>query len=75
MSIYLKPTAYAAVAVGLGLAVSSLPLFTARPLIRVAIIGAFEAVAYTALVKRLAPDVWNQLRDRIRGAPFRRVAA
>jgi len=71
MGIYLRPTAYAAVAVGIGLAASGLPLFAARPLIRIGIIGAFEAVAYTALVKWLAPDVWDQLRDRIRGALFR----
>jgi O-antigen/teichoic acid export membrane protein len=74
MSIYLRPTAYAAVAVGVGLGASGLPFLTDRPLSRIVIIGGCEAVAYTALVKWFAPEVWKQLRDRVGGALLRHAA-
>ncbi len=65
VSIYLRPTSYAAMAVGVGWAVSMLPLFAARPLIRIVIITAAGAASYAALVRWLAPEVWNELRDRL----------
>ena len=73
--IYLRPTTYAAAAVGLGLAISMLPWFVHYPLTRIAIIVSVGAALYAALVRWLAVDVWSELRNRALGALKRRVAA
>jgi hypothetical protein len=72
-AIYLRPTAYAALSVGIGLSLSLLPPFAAHPLVRIAVIGLFAVTAYAALVRWLEPAIWLQLLDRIRGAVHRRV--
>ena len=73
--IYLRPTAYAAVAVGAGLAISELPLLAGYPLFRAAVIGFVGLSLYAALVRWRAPEVWGELRDRVFGALRHRVAA
>ena len=73
--IYLWPTGCAAAAVGTGLAVAGLPMFVAHPLIRVAVICAVAGLAYAALVRWLAPEVWRELSSRIGGGLRRRVPA
>jgi O-antigen/teichoic acid export membrane protein len=67
-AIYLWPTAYAALAVGIGLGLSLLPPFAAHPLARIVAIGLFAVPAYAALVRWLEPAVWLQLVDRVRSA-------
>ncbi len=66
--IYLRPTAYAAVAVGSGLLVSMLPWLAGRPLTRVLVIGVVGTALYAGLVRWLASDIWVELRDRAIGA-------
>lgn len=66
--IYLQPTAYAAIAVGMGLAVSELPLLADLALLRAAVIGAAGLSVYAALVRWQAPEVWGALRDRMTAA-------
>jgi len=72
--IYLKPMSYAAIAVGFGLAISLLPVFADHPLVRVVIIGVLGVAVYTALVRWLASEVWNELWSRVTNA-FGRHAA
>lgn len=67
-AIYFRPTAYAAAAAGLGLAAAALPPFAGNPLTRVAIICGAGAAVYAVLVRWLAPEVWLELRRRVRGA-------
>ena len=66
--IYLRPTAYAAAAVGLGLLAASLPGIDGHPLVRVMVIGAVGTALYAALVRWRAPEIWGELRDRAMGA-------
>ncbi len=73
--IYLRPTAYAAVAVDVGLALSKLPPLAGLPVIRAAVIGSVGLALYAALVRWRAPEVWAALRDRITAALRRSVAA
>ena len=68
MSLYLRPTIYAAVAIGVGLAISMLPLLNPMPFIRVAVIGVVGGGIYAALVKWQAPQVWYELSSRIKNA-------
>ncbi len=72
--IYVRPTLYAAVAAGAGLAVAGLPVFAALPIIRIGIIGAIGSVLYALLVRLLAREVWRELSDRVWGALRRRGA-
>lgn len=74
-SIYLRPMGLAAVAVGAGMAVAALSLLADRPLSRIAVIGIIGSSLYAALTRWIAPEVWNELRDRILGALRRRVPA
>ena len=67
-SIYLEPIGYAAAAVGVGFAVSTLPAFAGMPLARVMVVGVLSGVSYMVLVKLLAPDVWRELKGRALGA-------
>ena len=73
--LHLLPAAYAAAAVGLGLAVSELPPFAGLSLLRAAVIGAVGLPAYAALVRWRAPEVWDALWDRVASALHRRAAA
>jgi len=73
--MHLQPAAYAAVAVGVGLAISELPLLDGLPLLRAVIIGSVGLALYAVLVRWQAPEVWNALRDRIIAAFRRSVAA
>jgi len=66
-AIYVRPTVYAAAAAGFGLAAAALPPFAGHPLARVAIIGVAGSAAYAVLVRCLAPEVWLELRRRVRG--------
>ncbi len=66
--IYLRPTAYAGVAVGLGLLASMPRWFEGNPLLRVLIIGVVGVGIYAGLVRWLATEVWSELRDRATGA-------
>jgi O-antigen/teichoic acid export membrane protein len=66
--IYLRPTAYAAVAVGLGLLASMPPWFADHQLVRVLVIGVVGTALYAVLVRWLATEVWGELRDRAIGA-------
>jgi PST family polysaccharide transporter len=66
--IYLRPTAYAGVAVGLGLLASMPPWFDAHQLLRVLVIGVVGTGLYAVLVRWLAAEVWGELRDRAIGA-------
>ncbi len=69
--MHLQPAAYAAAAVGAGLAVAALPVLADAPLLRAVVIGAVGLPLYAALVRWQAPEVWGALRDRV-GAAFRR---
>ncbi len=73
--MYLQPGAYAAAAVGVGLAVAALPSLADAPLLRAVVTGAVGLPAYAALVRWQAPAVWGALRDRVAAALRRRVAA
>lgn len=73
--IYLKPSALAACAVGLGAAVSLLPVVRDLPLARVFVIGLVGTVVYAGLVGRFAPDIWQEVRDRLFKALRRTVPA
>lgn len=73
--IYLEPTAYAAVAVGTGLAVSELPLLAGLPSLRAVVIGSVGLALYAVLVRWWAPEVWGALRDRMTAALRRTTAA
>ena len=73
--IYLQPTAYAAVAVGVGLLLSEMPFLADLPVLRAAMIGVTGLFLYAALVRWRAPEVWGALRDRVAGALRRQVAA
>ncbi len=66
--IYLRPTAYAGVAVGLGLLASMLPWLDGHQLVRVLVIGVVGIALYAALVRWLAHEIWSELRDRAVGA-------
>ena len=70
-----EPAVYAAVAVGVGLAVSKLPALADVPLIRAIVIGAIGFPLYAALVRWRAPEVWGALRDRVAAALRRSTAA
>lgn len=72
--LHLEPALYAAVAVGVGLAVSGLPPFAGLPVLRAVVIGCIGAFLYAMLVRWRAPEVWGALRDRI-AAALRRPAA
>ena len=74
-AMYLQPTAYAAAAAGAGLAAASLPLLADAPLVRALVIGVVGLLAYAALVRWQAPEVWAALRDRVRAGLRRRVIA
>ena len=73
--MHLQPAAYAAAAVGAGLAASDLPLLAGAPLVRTVVIGAVALSLYAALVRWRVPEVWEALRDRVGGALRRRAAA
>jgi O-antigen/teichoic acid export membrane protein len=72
-AIYLRPTAYAALAVGLGRGLSLLPPFAAHAPAQIAVVCLFAAPTYAALVRWLEPAIWLQLLDRIRSAVHKRV--
>ncbi len=73
--MHLQPTAYAAVAVGVGLAVSTLPFVADLPLLRAAVIGSVGLPLYAVLVRWRAPEVWGALWDRVAAGFRRRVPA
>ena len=73
--MHLQPTAYAAAAVGVGLAVAMLPSLADAPLARAVVTGAVGLPLYAGLVRWRAPEVWGALRDRMGAAVRRRVAA
>lgn len=66
--LYLRPTAYSVVAIGAGLSVSMLPVLASAPLGRVIVTGAIGTTLYAFLVKWQAPEIWNELAGRFRGA-------
>lgn len=69
--MHLQPAAYAAVSVGVGLAISMVPLLSDLPLLRAVVIGSVGLALYAVLVRWQAPKTWSALRDRIIAA-FRR---
>ncbi len=71
--IYLLPTLFSAIAVGIGLALSILPMLADRPLARVIVIGITGCVLYAALVKRFSPVVWQQITGNLRDAVKRKI--
>ena len=74
VSIYVVPTMLSIVAVGLGLAVSMLPVLSSFPLVRIGVIGAVAVAVYGAFLKWVAPDVWAEISSRLLGG-LRKVAA
>ncbi len=66
--LYLWPTAFAAAAVGAGLAASTLPPLAAYPLGRVAVICAVGGVLYLGLLRWRVPEVWRELTRRLTSA-------
>ncbi len=73
--MHLRPAAYAAAAVGVGLAVATLPLLADAPLLRAVVTGVVGMPLYAALVRWQAPAVWGALRDRVSAGLRRRVPA
>ncbi len=67
-SLYLRPMVCAALAVGSGLGVSMAPPLASMPLLQVAIIGTIGSGLYAGLIKWQAPQVWNELKSRLRNA-------
>ncbi len=73
--MHLQPAAYAAAAMGAGLAVAALPILADVPVLRAAITGVVGLPLYALIVKWQAPKVWDALRDRMGAALRRRVPA
>lgn len=67
LSLYLRPTGCALVAVGAGLGVSMVPVLAAAPLAQVVVIGTIGSALYAALVRWSAPEVWGELGRRLGG--------
>jgi O-antigen/teichoic acid export membrane protein len=74
-AIYLRPGSYAAVAVGIGLALSLLTPVAGSPLARILIIGIATLVIYTLSIRLLAPDIWDDLLRRLTRAVRRQASA
>ncbi len=64
-SMYLAPSLYALIAVGLGLGLSLLPPVAGLPLVRVLVIGGVGVCVYALLVRRFAHDAWLQVVGRL----------
>lgn len=73
--IYLKPTLYAALAVGPSLVVLAILPFAVHPIAQAAFICLTGGILYIALVRGFAPEVWREVTKRIRGALARNAMA
>src|ERR1700712_4622695 len=71
--IYALPTLFSAIAVGIGLALSWLPLLATLPLVQVLVIGTVGCLLYAALLKYFAPSVWKQITGHLGGALKRKI--
>lgn len=65
LAIYVRPVALSAAAVGLATLASRL---AANPSARIAVILLLGGALYAVLVRWLAPEVWQGMRDRLRSA-------